>query len=363
MKPVVEYLTEAKRKQIYKKYIVRDNTFQPVGEVVTIKEVPAGIYKIGRNMQGLYFEQHDLNTDKILRFEDSRYNEILREIDKFWGLKENYKNMGFTHKRGILLYGVPGSGKSCLLKIAMEDSVKNDNIVLIAKSGSMLAEGLTQIKDIEKKRKVLAIIEDIDEIVRYNEHSILELFDGENQMDNILFLATTNYINRLPARILRASRFDRKIEIENPPYNGRYAYLENKLKGQKNEMELKVLAEKTNGFSFGQLREFIVAAYCLKQNEDQVISRLRANLETSLIEGFNFKKYKDTICESKNLSDIIYNAFSKEIGPSSSGRLTDKMMKLKTIDRKNVEKIISSEWGPNITKRIIQHLKDSGVLK
>lgn len=280
-----------KRKQVYKKYIVRDNSFQPVGQVVTEKTIPAGIYKIDRNMQGLYFESHDMNTDEILRFEDSRYNKILAEVSKFWTLKEDYKKMGFTHKRGILLYGVPGSGKSCLLKLAMEDAIQNDNIVLIAKNGSMLTEGLGMIKDVETERKILVIIEDIDEIIRFQEHSILELFDGENQMNNVLFLATTNYLNRLPARILRPSRFDRKIEIDNPPLAGRVAYLEHKLKGQKTDKQIKQLAEKTDGFSFAQLKEFIVGAYCLKQAEDDVISRLKSGVESITESYLNSANY------------------------------------------------------------------------
>lgn len=286
MEKFKEYLTEAKRKSIYKKYIVKDNSFQPVGDIVTEKVIPSGIYQIKRNMQGVYFEQHDMNTDEILRFEDSRYNEILSEVDKFWGLKSDYKKMGFTHKRGVLLHGKPGTGKSCLLKLAMEDSINKDNIILIAKNGSLLTSALNMIKDIEMKRKVLVVMEDIDEIIRYDEHSILELFDGENQMDNVLFLATTNYIDRLPARILRPSRFDRKIEVFNPPLAGRVAYLENKLKGQKTDKEIKSLAEKTNGFSFAQLREFLVASYCLKQGEDDVIKRLKGGSESTIAEGF-----------------------------------------------------------------------------
>jgi len=285
----IKYLTEGKRKQIFKKYIVKDNTFQPVGEVVTEPTIPPGIYQIGRNMQGIFFEQHDMNTDEILRFEDSRYNKILEEIDKFWGLKDDYKGLGFTHKRGVLLYGVPGSGKSCLLKLAMEDSIKKGNVVLIAKEGRLLTDSLGLIKDIEKDRKILCVMEDIDEIVRYGEHSILELFDGENQMDNVLFLGTTNYIEKLPARILRPSRFDRKIEIDNPPVNGRIAYLESKLKGQKTTKEIKALAEKTDGFSFAQLRELLVGAFCLKQDVDEVIGRLKGGLETTVSE--NLKNY------------------------------------------------------------------------
>jgi hypothetical protein len=52
-----------------------------------------------------------------LRFADERYEEVLTEIHDFWTeeRKEKFKKMGFTHKRGIILYGEAGVGKSRLL--------------------------------------------------------------------------------------------------------------------------------------------------------------------------------------------------------------------------------------------------------
>lgn len=52
----------------------------------------------------------------------------------------------------------------------------------------------------------------------------------------------------------------------------------------------------------------------------------------------------------------VYKAINKEVGPSSSKRLTDEIMKLKKVNKKSVEKIISLEWGPNITKSITKNL-------
>jgi len=283
--PKVLSTQPSKRKQIYKKYIVQGNSFQPVGEVVTEKTIPAGVFRIQRNMSGVFFEVHDINTDDILRFEDSRYTKILQEIDNFWTLKDDFKKYGFTHKRGVLLYGQPGSGKSALLKLAMEDMVSKGNIVFITREAHDLVEALKVVREVEPERKILVIMEDIDEIVKYGEHAILELFDGDAQTNNVLFLGTTNYIDRLPPRILRASRFDRKIEIGNPPTTGRYAYLKAKLKEHQDEKRIMELAEKTKDFTFAQLREFIVSAFCLKQNEDEVIKRLRSNLESHLKES------------------------------------------------------------------------------
>ena len=275
-----QFINEAEKKQILKKYLVSGNSFKPVGDIKTIMELDSGIYKINSTMEGINFEIHEVHTDQLLTFKDPRYNQIVNEIQTFWGLGENFKKMGMTHKRGVLLYGKPGCGKSCLLKQIMEGAVSDGNIVLIVKDPYTLVKGLKELKEVESSRKVLIVFEDIDEAIRHGgERPILELFDGDSQSNNVLYLATTNYVDQLPERMLRANRFDRKIEVGNPPREGRKAYFEHKLKGIENDARILELSDKTDGFTFAQLREFVVATYCLKQNEDEVIKRLKANLE------------------------------------------------------------------------------------
>jgi len=270
------------RKQVFKQYTVIGNSFSPVGDLTLSDSLLPGIYDIKDTMTGIVFEFHDFSTDELLRFEDSRYNEILEEINQFWELKDDFNKMGFTHKRGILLFGTPGCGKSCLLKLVMEEMVERNDVAFVAKNAHTLVAGLAQFREVEPERKVLVITEDIDEIIRYGEHSILELFDGDSQMDNVLFLATTNYIDRLPPRILRSGRFDRKMEIKNPPPEGRREYLKHKLGMFEEISKIDELVDKTDDFSFAQLREFLVSVYCLKQDEKKVIDRIRNHLEESL---------------------------------------------------------------------------------
>ncbi len=281
---IAKELSEAiQRKQVVIQYAVRDNVFQPVGEIRTTPTLPAGMYDVKESMNGPVFEIHSLNTDELLRFEDSRYNEILEEIADFWGRKGDFEKMGFTHKRGVLLFGDPGTGKSCLTKLVMEDTVTKGDVVFITRNPYSLTSGIAAFREVEPERKVLVVIEDIDEVLRYDERKILEMFDGDNQVDNVLFLCTTNYLDRLPERMLRHSRLDRKIEVHNPPEAGRLAYLTSKLQTLEDSKTIGELAKKTDGFSFGSLREFLVGVYCLKQPLDKVLNRINNHIEESLI--------------------------------------------------------------------------------
>ena len=266
------------REQILTQYSDKGNTIRPT--IKTVKTIEAGIYQMGSDMSGPYYERHDLVTDDLLRFEDERHTIVIKEIAAFWDMKDDFDEVGFVHKRGVLLYGAPGTGKSCLLKLIMQDMVEQDDVVFITKSPYGLVDGLKAFREVEENRKALVILEDIDEMVRYNEHAILEIFDGDNQVENVLFLATTNYVMNLPPRILRAGRFDRKVEITNPPEEGRYAYLKNKLERKGlTDKEVRELAKKTDNFSFGQLREFVISSFIYKYPQDETIERIHKGLE------------------------------------------------------------------------------------
>lgn len=261
-----------KKKQVLTQYRVTENCFFPMGNIRTTKTLPSGIYNVHETMGGIYFEISEVRTDDLLRFADVRYNTILEEIDKFWHIKDSYSKMGFIHKRGMLLYGDPGTGKSCLLKQVMEDVVKQGDIVFLPNTNSyILKDGLSNFREVEPDRQVLAVMEDIDE---YSEHTLLQLLDGDNMFENVLFLGTTNYINKLQPRLLREGRFDRKIRIDNPPLEGRLAYLTHKLQKHMDKNEIMELAKKTARFSFGQLREFLLSVYCHGYEIDKTINRI-----------------------------------------------------------------------------------------
>lgn len=275
--------------------------------VNTQKVLDAGIYKIEQNDSGIYFEKHNLNTDELLIFEDDRYARVLNEVERFWELRDSFDKMGFTHKRGILLFGTPGTGKSCLTKLVMESMVKRGDIIFIARDSGILCEGLKQFREVEPTRKALVVLEDIDKICEYGEHDILQLFDGDSQIDGILYLSTTNYVEKLPERILRTGRFDSKIEIGNPPLEGRIAYFEQKLGKHESKETIQNLAEKTEGFSFGELREFVVSAFCYKNDIDATINKIKKGLE---LFSESSERLDLILQEDVNIVDTLRNSFS-----------------------------------------------------
>jgi SpoVK/Ycf46/Vps4 family AAA+-type ATPase len=258
----------------------------PTTRTNTILE--AGIYKLSTTMQGeAVFSRHNLVTDKLLRFQDERQDLILAEVAAFWDLRERFKALGLTHKRGMMLHGPQGSGKSCILKLVMNDIVERGDVVFIARRAGDLRVCLDQFRKVEPERRAVVVLEDVDEMARYDEHTLLEMLDGDDQVDGVLFLGTTNYLHHMKPRFLREGRFDRKLYVPFPPLAGRVAYLQQMIGlHEKEDPEVvQDIAEATDGFSFGQLREFLVSVYVYGYDPEETIERIaNAPVPESLVE-------------------------------------------------------------------------------
>lgn len=62
-------------------------------------KVPPTMYEVIQTPWGVAFKRMAPQTDELYYFKNSVIDEALKEIDKFWGLKEKYEKLGFTHNR------------------------------------------------------------------------------------------------------------------------------------------------------------------------------------------------------------------------------------------------------------------------
>ena len=264
--------------------------YMPVGS--TAARLPAGIYEpfATPGMWGL--EQMSITSDGIYTLPDMATETVMREVNMFWHNEQKYRDHNLLYKRGLMLWGPPGGGKTVTVKILMNDLVKKDGIVVLTSNVNLTVLCLKAIRRIEPTRNLIVVFEDIDEIINYNgEASVLSMLDGENNVDNILHLATTNYPERLGARIInRPSRFDRRIYVGMPGFDARRVYLEKTTKGGLGQEQLEKWVADTDNMSIAHLRELVAAVYCLDQPYDEVLERLRAMaIQPKGEEGFQNK--------------------------------------------------------------------------
>jgi len=253
--------------------VPESGVYFPIGE--TAPKLPAGYYKVAFFARNISFFRQTLNTDNLLRFEDSKVDKILKEIDTFWDSRDKFETYGFLQKRGIILYGPQGSGKSASVQLIVKDIIERDGVVIMGDTPELLAEGLRKLRIVEPDRKLACVFEDIDAIIqREGEHPLLSILDGDIQVDRLLNLATTNYPERLDKRIVaRPRRFDHLVFVDMPKESIRKEYFLNKL--NLNKVEVSKWVKATDGLSFASMAELVVSVKCLGNDFEGTIKRLR----------------------------------------------------------------------------------------
>src|SRR4029077_7848633 len=151
------------------------------------------------------------------------------------------------------------SGKSCTIQFVMKDVVKLGGIVIIFNHPQLFIMGMRLLRQIQPEVPVIVVMEDIDAILEdYSESEVLNILDGVNDVTNTIFLATTNYPEKLGPRIVnRPSRFDKRFKIGYPNEEARRIYLKKLLPSEAihNNVDIEQWISDTEGFSIAHLKE------------------------------------------------------------------------------------------------------------
>lgn len=257
------------------------NIFTPAS--VVADSLPPGMYEIKTSQQiGLYFSRVNISTESILKLPDSNSSKVVKEIVTFWEKEEIFEQYELTYKRGILLWGPPGSGKTCTIKLVIDDVIKRGGIAVKFTHPEVFSEGIKMLRDIQPDTPIVVLMEDLDSTIEtFDESMIINILDGVDRINKVVFLATTNYPDRLGPRIInRPSRFDRRFKIGYPTPDARKMYLEHLFRnGDEKDHDLEKWVEDTEGMSLAHMRELFAAVVILGSNYDDTIELLKAMAE------------------------------------------------------------------------------------
>lgn len=250
----------------------------------TVNRLKPGFYELGIDNQiGIYAEFKNISTDELYELPSEELTDIIEDIEKFWSKSHKYKEYGFLHKRGILLYGEPGAGKSGIIQLCTKHLIERMEGIVINITNSDHMEYydkfITHFRSIEPERPLIVILEDIDAIAgegTWSTSMLLNLLDGVKQIDNVVYIATTNYPEKLEERITnRPSRFDRRYEILVPSDEVRSAYITNKLTDEDlSKIDLEKWVKETEGLSLAHMRELIISVVTMENSFEDTMNRL-----------------------------------------------------------------------------------------
>jgi cell division protease FtsH len=208
----------------------------------------------------------------------------LEEVVDFLKSAEKYKALGAEIPRGVLLMGPPGCGKTLLARaVAGEAHVPFFHI-----SGSDFVEmfvgvGASRVRDLFEQAKsskpCIVFIDELDAVGRHRgaglggghderEQTLNQLLvemDGFEVNAGVIIMAATNRPDVLDPALLRPGRFDRRVVVDNPDYNGRREILELYIKSKplEDNVSADVLARQTAGFSGADLSNLVNEAALL----------------------------------------------------------------------------------------------------
>lgn len=268
-----------------------------------LKKLAPGIYQINVDQGGdIFLSPMSAMTDKLIRLPDFTSERIIKEVEKFWSLetKAKFNKRSLVYKRGILMHGLPGVGKSACIAQIMEAEVNAGGIVFFCPAPSLLNHAIKCIREIQGNIRCLVVWEEFDELIERDESSYLSLLDGEMQIHNVVYLATTNYLNRIPPRFKqRPSRFASIVEIGMPNEETRRVYLQSKIQPGES-IDVNAWAKATDGFTIDHIKDLIISVLCLDLPFEEAVDRIK---------DFKYDEEK----QGSNKKDLIRNKLSSRL--------------------------------------------------
>ncbi|EFH87566.1 ATP-dependent zinc metalloprotease FtsH [Ktedonobacter racemifer] len=200
------------------------------------------IFSFGKSRAKMVLEDRPSTTFGDVAGVDEAKNDLV-EVVEFLRTPQKFQRLGGKIPRGVLLVGPPGTGKTLLARaVAGEASVP-----FFSMSGSEFVEvlvgvGASRVRDLFEQAKKAApsiiFIDEIDAVGRQRGSSInsndereqtlnqlLVEMDGFDTRQAVVVIAATNRPDGLDKALLRPGRFDRRVTVDRPDWNGRLAIL------------------------------------------------------------------------------------------------------------------------------------------
>jgi cell division protease FtsH len=221
--------------------------------------------------------------------DEAKYD--LVEVVEFLKTPQKFQRLGGKIPRGVLLVGPPGTGKTLLARAVAGEA----GVPFFSMSGSEFVEvlvgvGASRVRDLFDQAKKAApsiiFIDEIDAVGRQRGTSInsndereqtlnqlLVEMDGFDTRQAVVVIAATNRPDGLDKALLRPGRFDRRVVVERPDWNGRLAILKIHSRGVPlaQDVDLITIARATSGMVGADIANLVNEAALLAARRNLIV--------------------------------------------------------------------------------------------
>jgi len=259
--PEIDFEAESVPAEILNKIIVDMNDFQE-----SLKEIEPSA------MREVLVEVPNVKWTDIGGLAEVK-EELQEAIE--WPLKypEIFAYMNTSPPKGVLLYGLPGTGKTLLAKAVANESEAN---FISIKGPEVLSKWVGEseraVREVFRKARqsapTIIFFDELDSITpvrgtglgssQVTERVISQILtelDGLEELKDVVVIAATNRLDIVDPALLRPGRFDRLLSVPVPDLDARKDILKIHLekKPLADDVKIAVLAEKTEGYSGADL--------------------------------------------------------------------------------------------------------------
>ncbi len=269
--------------------------------------------------------------------DEAKYD--LVEVVEFLKTPGKFQRLGGKIPRGVLLVGPPGTGKTLLARAVAGEA----EVPFFSMSGSEFVEvlvgvGASRVRDLFDQAKKAApsiiFIDEIDAVGRQRGSNInsndereqtlnqlLVEMDGFDTHQAVVVIAATNRPDGLDKALLRPGRFDRRVVVERPDWNGRLAILKIHTRGVPlaKDVDLITIARATPGMVGADLANLVNEAALLAARRD--LNAVRQHCFDEALDKILIGAERPLVLSEADLNVVAYH----ESGHALTGRAAEQV--------------------------------------